>query len=67
MTARKTLDRQPGSVPDIRALGDDVTFMFDIAGLPERIKLCLRCDSSGNVFALVATGYELHRQSAEPR
>ncbi len=58
MGARKTLDRQPGSAPEIRAVGDQVTFMFDIAGLPERIKLLVRCDTSGNVLASVATGYE---------
>ena len=67
MSARKTLDRQPGSAPEIRALGDHVTFVFDIAGLPERIKLRLRCDTSGNVLASVATGYEPPDRDAESR
>lgn len=65
MSARKTLDRQPGSAPEIRAQGDQVTFMFEIAGLPERIKLLLRCDTSGNVLASVATGYERIERDTE--
>ncbi len=65
MSARKTLDRQPGSAPEIRALGDNVTFTFDIAGLPERIKLIVRCDTSGNVLASVATGYEPRQRDTD--
>ncbi len=56
MSVRRTLDRRPGSVPEIRALGEDLTFQFEIAGLPERIKLRLRCDASGEVLASVASG-----------
>ena len=58
MSARKTLDRQPGAAPEIRSLGDQVTFQLDIAGLPDRIKLLIRCDESGEVLASLATGFE---------
>lgn len=58
MSARRTLDRCPGSTPEIRTLGDDLTFQFDIAGLPERIKLFLRCDAAGDVLVSLATGFE---------
>ncbi len=33
-------------------------FQFDIAGLPERIKLHLRCDPSGEILASVGNGFE---------
>ena len=59
MSARKTLDRQRGSIPEIRSLGDQLMFQFDIAGLPERIKLQLRCDPSGEILASVGNGFEV--------
>ena len=34
-------------------------FQFDIAGLPERIKLQLRCDPSGEILASVGNGFEV--------
>ena len=63
MSARKTLDRCPGTTPEIRTLGDDLTFQFDIAGLPERIKVFLRCDASGEVLVSLATGFEAREDS----
>lgn len=65
MNARKTLDRRPGANPEIRAIGDDLAFQFDIAGLPTRMKLYLRCDASGEVMASIASGFEaLQRHDA---
>ena len=55
MTGRKALDRRPGAIPEIRADGDDVTFRFDVAGVPERMKLELRCDADGNVWAAIVS------------
>ncbi len=65
MSARKILDRRPGSAPEIRALGEDLAFQFDIAGLPNRIKLQLRCDANGDVLASVATGFEEVRRTRD--
>ena len=56
MAARKALDREPGATPEIRADGDDVTFRFEVAGVPERMKLVLRCDSNDGLFASIFTG-----------
>ena len=47
------LDRQPGSIPEVRREGDSVTFLLEVAGAPERIKLVLRCTQT-DIFASVA-------------
>jgi hypothetical protein len=52
MSARKMLDRQPGSVPDVKREGDSVTFVLEVAGAPEKIKLVLRCTQT-DIFASV--------------
>jgi hypothetical protein len=52
MAARKTLDRQPGVTPDVRRDGDSITFLLEVAGAPERIKLVLRCTQT-DIFASV--------------
>jgi hypothetical protein len=46
------LDRQPGSIPEVRREGDSVTFVLEVAGAPERIKLVLRCTQT-DVYASV--------------
>jgi hypothetical protein len=46
------LDRQPGSIPEVRREGDNVTFVLEVAGAPERIKLVLRCTPT-EVYASV--------------
>jgi hypothetical protein len=53
MSARKPLDRIPGSAPEIRADGDNVTFRLDVAGISEQAKLVLRCDADGGVWATI--------------
>jgi hypothetical protein len=53
MAARKTLDRQPGASPEIRREGDSITFVLEVAGAPERIKLVLRCTQT-DIYASVA-------------
>ena len=47
------LDRQPGAAPDVRREGDSITFLLEVAGAPERIKLVLRCTQT-DIFASVA-------------
>jgi hypothetical protein len=46
------LDRQPGSIPEVRREADSVTFVLEVAGAPERIKLVLRCTQT-DVYASV--------------
>ena len=53
MSVRKMLDRQPGSAPEVRRESDSVTFVLEVAGAPERIKLVLRCTQT-DIFASVA-------------
>lgn len=55
MAARKTLDRQRGATPEIRADGENVSFQFDVAGVPEHLKLVLRCDANGDIRAAIVT------------
>ena len=59
MAARTVLDRQPGATPEVRRDGDAVTFMLEVAGAPERLKLVIRCTQT-DIFASVA-------QEPEPR
>jgi hypothetical protein len=56
MSIKKTVDRRPGPVPEIRADGDNVTFRIEVAGMPERTRLVLRCDASGEVWAAIVSG-----------
>lgn len=63
MSARKTLDRGRGSNPEIRSEGDDLTFQFDIVGVPDRLKLFLRCDAAGEVLVSMGTGFEAHQRA----
>ena len=69
--ARKGLDQEPGATPDIRAEGDAVTFRFAVAGVPERMKLALRCNAKGELWASIVTegstetGQSLERSEAD--
>jgi hypothetical protein len=53
MAVRRTLDRQPGAVPEVRRDGDSITFVLEVAGAPERLKLVLRCTQT-DIYASVA-------------
>lgn len=53
MAARRVLDRQPGVTPEVRRDGNAVTFVLDVAGAPEQLKLVLRCTQT-DIFASVA-------------
>ena len=50
---RKTLDRQPGPVPEIQADGDTITFRLAVAGAPDDMRLVLRCGPNGDVAAAI--------------
>jgi hypothetical protein len=53
MAVRKAIDRQPGSVPEIRADGDSVTFRLHVAGTPPETRLVLRCGADGELWAAI--------------
>lgn len=53
MAARKTLDRQPGAMPEIQADAENIIFRFDVAGAPDGMKLVLRCDSKGQIWGAI--------------
>jgi hypothetical protein len=55
MSARKVLDGQPGSAPVIRTDGKNVTFRFELVGLQDQLRLALRCDPNGNVWAAIVS------------
>lgn len=52
MAARRMLDRQPGAAPEVRREGDSMTFVLEVAGAPEQVKLVLRCTQT-SIFASV--------------
>lgn len=52
MAAKKLLDRQPGTAPEITHEGDSVTLVLEVAGAPEQVKLVLRCVGD-DIFASV--------------
>ena len=52
MAARRMLDRQPGAAPEVRHEGDSMTFVLEVAGAPEQVKLVLRCTQT-SIFASV--------------
>lgn len=53
MPVRKVLDRQPGAPPEVHRDGDSMTFLLEVAGAPEQVKLVLRC-TQAEIFASVA-------------
>jgi hypothetical protein len=55
MNARKVLDGQPGATPVIRTDGKNVTFRFELVGLQDQLRLALRCDPNGNVWAAIVS------------
>jgi hypothetical protein len=56
---RKTLDQRPGSVPDIRAHGDSVTFRFAVPSVSIGAGLVIRCSADGAVWASIDCGQEM--------
>ena len=51
MTKRRIVEHRPGTMPDIRADGDSVTFHLEIAGAHAGARLIIRCDADGTVWA----------------
>jgi hypothetical protein len=57
MHTRKTLDRQPGCAPEIRAEGNSVTFRLQVLGV-KGARLLIRCDPNGDVRASICAADE---------
>jgi hypothetical protein len=55
MAARKTHDRRPGPLPEIHADGDSVTFSLPIPEVADGVRLILRCDAAGEVWASIVS------------
>jgi len=64
MAVRKVLDRQPGAPPEVRREGNSTTFMLEVAGAPERIKLVLRCTPTDIYASVVQVVSEPPAESA---
>jgi hypothetical protein len=45
-----TVDRHPGTLPDIRTHTGSITFVMAPPGLPKRKQLAIRCDAEGEVW-----------------
>ena len=54
--AQHTLDRQPGSLPDIRTNNGGITFVMAPTGAPSGDQLVIRCDADGGVWISIRTG-----------
>ena len=50
---KEITDRRPGPAPDIRADGDSVTFGFTLDAMRTGLRLVIRCDGNGNVWASI--------------
>ena len=55
MAARKTLDRQPGPLPQIQADNTSVIFQLDIPGAPDGARLVIRCTDDGEVLVSIVS------------
>lgn len=58
---RSTIDEKPGRVPDIRSNGDNLTFTLPLNEVEDGIRLVLRCDGDGNVWASIAPADKFSR------
>lgn len=53
---QQKLDRQPGTLPDIRADDGGITFVMVLPGAPNHDWLMIRCDDNGEVWAAIRPG-----------
>ncbi len=53
MATRRTLDREPGPVPEIRAAGDSVLYRMDLRDLGKNTRLNIRCNPDGSVWVSI--------------
>ena len=50
---RITVDRRPGSLPDIRTQGGNITFVLAPAGAPDNARLVIRCAPNGELWVSI--------------
>ena len=48
-----SLDRQPGSLPDITSTVSDTTFVMSPPGVPAGKQLAVRCEADGRVWIAI--------------
>ncbi|MGE5243300.1 MAG: hypothetical protein ACM3SQ_03635 [Betaproteobacteria bacterium] len=53
MATRRTLDREPGPVPEIRTSGDSVMYHMEVRDVGRDARLIIRCDPDGSVWASI--------------
>lgn len=53
---QQTLDRQPGTLPDIHSDDGGITFVMVPRGAPHHDGLVIRCDDNGEVWASIRPG-----------
>jgi hypothetical protein len=53
---QQKLDRQPGTLPDIRTDDRGITFVMVPTGAPRHDQLVIRCDDNGEVWASIRPG-----------
>jgi hypothetical protein len=55
MAIRHSLDREPGPVPEIRAVGDSVVFHMAVRDAAAGARLTIRCNPDGSVWVSIQT------------
>ena len=58
---QQTVDRQPGTLPDIRTDDGGITFVLVPRGAPHHDQLVIRCDDNGEICVSIRPG----RRAAE--
>jgi hypothetical protein len=53
---QQAIDRQPGTLPDIRTDDGGITFAMAPLGAPHHDQLVIRCDDNGEVWVLIRPG-----------
>ena len=64
---RDVLDRQPGSLPEIREHVDGLTFVMRPPGLPKTARLVIRSDDAGDLWLSILSDLERDDRKLERR
>ena len=55
---RDVLDRQPGSLPEIKEHVDGLTFVMRPPGLPKGARLVIRSDDAGDLWLSILSDFD---------
>lgn len=58
-------DRQPGTLPDIRADAGGIRFAMAPPGVPQGDRLVIRCDADDEVWVSIQRGVSNHASGPE--